>query len=128
MLVTEEREGMKSRTVKTAAAEEEGGDEEIVDRLGGREVGAEPDLVAWLEIGNLGDGQCFACARDVNIDLGASEIKARGVGGVEQGATQQGGSESSSEAQTAKHFCHHSILDGLERASGVAGGVSCEVA
>ena len=64
-------------------------DEEVVNGLGGGQVGVEPDLVAGLEIGNLGDGQGFARAGDVDIDLGAGEVEAGGVGGVEQGATRR---------------------------------------
>ena len=74
---------------RVGGAAQEGADEEVVNGLGGGEVGVEPDLVAGLKIGNLGDGQCFACAGDVDIDLGAGEIEACGVGGVEQGATAE---------------------------------------
>ena len=42
---------------RVGGAAEEGGYEEVVDGLGGREVGVQPDLVAGLEVGNLGDGQ-----------------------------------------------------------------------
>ena len=59
-------------------AAEEGGDEEIFDRLGGREIGVQPDLVAGLEVGDGGDGERDAGAADVDIDLGAGEVKACG--------------------------------------------------
>ncbi len=63
---------------RVGGAAEEGGDEEVVDGLGGREVGVQPDLVAGLEVGDLGDGQGFAGAGDVDLDLGAGEVEARG--------------------------------------------------
>ena len=94
-----------------------------MDGLGGREVGAEPDLVAGEEIGHLGDGEGAAIAGDVNVDFGASEVEARGVG-VEGGAEEKSG-ESSDEARTKGSRCHHSILDGWEPASGLAGSLSC---
>ncbi len=108
---------------RVGGAAEEGGNEEVVDGLGGREVGAEPDLVAGEEIGHLGDGEGAAIAGDVNVDFGASEVEARGVG-VEGGAEEKSG-ESSDEARTKGSRCHHSILDGWEPASGLAGSLSC---
>ncbi len=42
---------------RVGGAAEEGGDEEVVDGLGGREIGMEPELVAGLEVGDLGDGE-----------------------------------------------------------------------
>ncbi len=96
---------------------QEGRDEKIVNGLCGWQVGAHPDLVSGLEIGNLGDGQSFARAGDMDVHLGSGEVEAGRVC-VEQRAKQEDGSESSSDARTKKHFCHHSILDGVEALRG----------
>ncbi len=96
---------------RVGGAAEEGGDEEVVDGLGGGEVGMQPDLVAGLEVGNLGDGQGTVVAGDVDVDLGAGEVETRGVC-VEGGREEEEGSESSGEAKNAEDYCHHSILDG----------------
>ena len=65
-------------------AAKENGDEEVVDGLGGREVGVKPDLVAGLEVGDGGDGEGYAGAGDVDIDFWAFEIEAGlGAGGGE---------------------------------------------
>ena len=84
---------------RVGGAAEEGGDEEVVDGLGGREVGVQPELVAGQEVGDLGDGEGSAVAGDVDVDFGAGEIEARGVG-VECGAEEEEGSESSDETRT----------------------------
>jgi hypothetical protein len=62
----------------------------------------QPDLVAGLEVGNLGDGQCAVIAGDVDVDLGADEVEARGVGGVECRREEQQGRESSGEPKIAE--------------------------
>jgi hypothetical protein len=72
----------------------EGSDVEVVDGLGGWEVGMEPDFVAGLKVGDLGDGEGAAGAGDVNVDFGAGEVEARRVG-VQGRAEEQEGSESS---------------------------------
>ena len=96
---------------RVGGAAEEGGDEEVVDRLGGREVGVKPDLVAGLKVGNLGDGQSAAGSGDVHVNFGAGEVETRGIG-VEGRAGYQEGSESSGEPGSAEDYCHHPILDG----------------
>ncbi|MCU1252807.1 MAG: hypothetical protein JWQ49_5836, partial [Edaphobacter sp.] len=96
---------------RVGGAAAKGGDEEVVDGLRGGEVGVQPDLVAGEEIGDLGDGQGAVVAGDVDVHLGASEVEARGVG-VERGAEEEEGSESSREPKNAEDYCHHSILDG----------------
>jgi hypothetical protein len=40
----------------------------------------QPQAVSRFEVRNLGNRQSFACAFDVNVKLGALEIKARSVG------------------------------------------------
>jgi hypothetical protein len=62
-----------------------------VNGLGGWEVGVQPDLVAGLEVGDLGDGKGSAGAGDVDVDFWADEVEAGGVG-VEGGAGEQEGS------------------------------------
>ena len=98
---------------RVGGAAEEGGDEEVVDGLGGREVGVEPDLVAGLEVGDLGDGEGAAVAGDVNVDLGAGEVEARRVGVESWGrAREKSGRELPMRREAAEDCCHHSILDG----------------
>ena len=70
----------------------------------------QPDLVAGQEVGNLGDGQGAVVAGDVDVDLGAGEVETRPVG-VEGGAEEEEGSESSREPKNAEDYCHRSILD-----------------
>ena len=50
-----------------------------MDGLRGREVGVQPELVAGLEVGDLGDGQGLAGARDMDVKLWAGEVEARRV-------------------------------------------------
>ncbi len=101
---------------RVGGAAEEGGDEEIADGLGGGEIGVEPELVAGLEVGDLGDGQSAAVAGDVDVDLGAGKVEARGVG--VKGGSEKQDSQSSDEALSAAGYCHHSILDGEGRSFG----------
>ncbi len=77
---------------RVGGASEEGGYEKIVDRLGGREVGVQPELVSRQEVGDLSDGQGFSVAGDVDVDAWASEVEARGGVGVEGGAGEEEGS------------------------------------
>ena len=70
---------------RVGGAAEEGGDEEVVDGLGGGEVGVEPDLVGGLEVGDLGDGEGDAGASDADVDLWAGEVEAGGGLGAELG-------------------------------------------
>jgi hypothetical protein len=77
---------------RVGGASEEGGYEKIVDGLGGREVWVQPELVSGQEVGDLGDGQGFSVAGDVDVDAGASEVEARGGVGVEGGAGEEEGS------------------------------------
>jgi hypothetical protein len=65
-----------------------------VNRLRGREVRAEPEPVSGLEVGDLGDGQGAAVAGDVDVNFGADEVEAAGIG-VQHRAEGQEGSESS---------------------------------
>ena len=81
---------------RVGGAAEEGGNEKVVDGLGGGQIGVQPDLVAGLEVGDLGDGQGAAAAGDVDVNFGASEVETRGVG-VEGRAENQQGSEGSGE-------------------------------
>ena len=77
-----------------------------MDRLCGREVWVEPDLIAGLEVRDLRDGEGCAGAGDADIDPGASEVKARlsaGQGGG--GGDEQGGSE------TMRQTSHGASLD-----------------
>ena len=62
---------------RVGVAAEEDADEEVFDGLGRREVGVQPDAVAGLEVGNLGDGEGDAVARDADVDARADQVKAR---------------------------------------------------
>ena len=92
-----------------------------MDGLGWREIGAEPELIAGEEIGDLGNGEGSAIAGDMNVDLGAGEIEARRVG-VECGAEKKCG-ESSDAAGTKGSRGHHSVTGG--RCFGIAERVPC---
>ena len=50
---------------------EEGRDEKVMDRLGGGKVGVQPNFVAGLKIGNLGNGKSATCAGNVDVDFRA---------------------------------------------------------
>ena len=65
-------------------AAEEGDDEQEVIGLGGGKIGLDPDLVAGLQVGHLGDGERDASSGDADVDFWASEVKARVVVGVER--------------------------------------------
>ncbi len=84
---------------RVGGAAKEGGDEEVVDGLGGREIGVEPEFVAGLEVGDLGDGQGAASAGDVDVDLGAGEVETRGVPAWRGVQRKEEGSESSVERE-----------------------------
>ena len=69
-------------------AAQEDADEQVFYRLRGGQVGVNPELVAWLEVGDGGDGEGrdFArgcCAGNADVDAGSDEVEAsvRGVGG-----------------------------------------------
>ncbi len=81
---------------RVGGAAEEGGYEEVVDGLGGRQVGVQPELVSGQEVGDLGDGQGLAGAGDVDVNLWAGEVEARRVGAKCCGEEEEG-SESSDE-------------------------------
>ena len=84
---------------RVGGATEEDGDEEVVDRLGGGEVGMKPDLVAGLEVGDGGNGERDAGTGDVDIDSGAVEIETRlGVGGGEGQQEDEGKGETVTQA------------------------------
>jgi hypothetical protein len=51
----------------------------------------QPELIAGLEIGDLGDGQGAAVAGDVDVDFWPGEVEARGIG-AEGGDEQKEGS------------------------------------
>jgi hypothetical protein len=50
----------------------------------------QPDLVAGLEVGDLGDGEGAVVAGDVNVDFGADEVEARGVGAEGRSQEEEG--------------------------------------
>ena len=97
-------------------AAEEGGDEEIFNGLGGRQVGMEPELVAGEEVGDGGDGERDAIAGDVDVDLGAGEVKAGlGTGGRGREEEDETGSEAEEQMQrgrrSARELGHVISLD-----------------
>jgi hypothetical protein len=68
---------------KVSGAAQEGDDEEEMVGLGVGEIGLDPELVAWLEAWDFGDGEAHASARDADVDLWADEVKACSVCSVE---------------------------------------------
>jgi hypothetical protein len=76
---------------RIGSAAEEGGYQEIVNGLRRGQVGAEPELVSGLEVGNLGDREIAAAAGDVDINFRAGEVKTRGVFGVKDGGGEEEG-------------------------------------
>ena len=100
---------------RVGGAAEEGGDEEVMDGLGGGEIGVQPDLVAGLEVGDVGDGQGAGLPRVTWTSiLGPARSKRAGSGVKrEQGARRGSEAESGRDAQAQRRTsCHHSILDG----------------
>jgi len=78
---------------RVGGAAEEDADEEVMDGLGGRKVGMEPELVAGLEVGNAGDGEGLGYAvgvgtGDADVDFGADEVEA-GVGTRAEGRGEE---------------------------------------
>ena len=66
--------------------------------LGGGKIGLDPDLVARLQVRNLGDGKRGASACDANLYFGPDKVKTSPVIGVERG--WDGGGE-----KAGKNFC-----------------------
>ncbi len=79
---------------------EEGGDEEVMDGLGGGKIGVQPDLVAGLEVGDVGDGEGAGVAGDTDFDAGAGEVEAGGLGEGEGSQEDGGEGKCGSDART----------------------------
>ena len=97
-------------------AAQEGRDEEVVDGLGGGQVGVQPDLVAGQQVGDRGDGEQDAGAGDADIDLGAGEVEAGLAVGL-------GGQQEESQGDAAGCGKHGSSLDAGSGGGGVWSGV-----
>ena len=61
---------------RVGVAAEEDADEEVVDGLGGREVGVYPELIAGLQVGNHRYGERLAVAGNADVNLGPDQIEA----------------------------------------------------
>ena len=102
---------------RIGGAAEEGDDHEVVHRLGGGEVGMDPELVAGLQVGDLGDGQGEVAAGDADLELGTGEIEAGAVGPcLFRGRQQEGREEQKDEGEdggfAGRNLSIGSSLDG----------------
>jgi hypothetical protein len=63
------------RRVRRAA--KEGEDKEEMDGLAGGKFGMQPELIAWLEVWDFGDGKGPVASGDADIDLWTFEVETR---------------------------------------------------
>ena len=66
-------------------AAEKGDDQQIVDGLAFGEIRVNPEAVAGLEVGNVGDWQRLARARNRHLDARAGQIESGGIGAGDLG-------------------------------------------
>jgi hypothetical protein len=74
----------------------------------------EPELVAGLEVGYVGDGEGLAGAGDLDLNFGAFEVEASrlGVRGGRQGDAGKEQSNAEGGKPAGEELLHHTILDG----------------
>ena len=111
------REPVLGRRVGVAA--EEDADEEVLDGLRGWEVRVQPDAVAGLEVGDLGDGEGDAVAGDAHVDARTDEIEPRVDGEARPNEAEQKGAEEEQTGEPSRTTGHALSLD-AEMGSGLA--------
>ncbi len=60
---------------RVGGSAKEDADQEVLNRLRGRQVRVQPDLVARLEIGDRGDGEGLVATSDPHVDARTDEVK-----------------------------------------------------
>jgi hypothetical protein len=97
---------------RVGGAAQEADDHEVFDRLGGGQVGMDPEPVTGLQVGDLGDVERFAGAGDADVDPGAGEIEARiGERCPMEGEKDNGRKQPASEVHQTASVHHTASLD-----------------